>query len=423
MSRCQKHPRYSGKRKPQSECPHCWEIWLWAQTPEDIGRQLTAEAELDRLKQQNAFYRKEGKRLQKERASALNLVENMKEALSTVEPQGVWKPPDDWPDDQEEEEAIALVSDCQIGSKSLGEEIGLMAPRVYGPIGTYNFNVFRYRLRIWLRSLTKITNLVRGKIPVRKLNLWFLGDILENEWIWKGQGSYIETGLLQQFYAAMYEFAQAIAVLGTHFETIEVHAVAGNHGRGTRKPGESKTWVNWEWLWYRYLELICRDIPNVGFGLTRSWYDLPQVNGHTYLIMHGEDVRRYMRFPWYSVDRMEKNYSEMMEAVGQPFTYLCFGHHHVASSFQTSKGEWFCNGNWVGPTMFSLKVLYEMALAKQWLFFSHPKRGATSRWLIDLMIEDEELWREVKETEPDIHIPPTNQEITAAMEAARWIKV
>lgn len=116
---------------------------------------------------------------------------------------------------------------------------------------------------------------------------------------------------------------------------------------------------------------------------------------------------------------MEKNYSELLESVRKPFTYMAFGHHHVLSSFQVSKGEWFCNGNWVGPTVYTVKKLYTMSLPKQWLFFMHPKRGVTSRWPIDLMVEDEELWNKVKDTEYDIHVPHTNQEIMAAMENVR----
>ena len=228
---------------------------------------------------------------------------------------------------------------------------------------------------------------------------------------------------MQQYYAALYEFAQAIAVLAANFETIEVHGIAGNHGRGRPERRRTKTWVNWEWLWYRYLELICRDLPNVEFNLTMSWFDLPQVQKHRFLLLHGEDVKRYLRFPWYGADRMEKNYGALLEKVGTPFEYLCFGHHHVAASFQTSKGEWFCNGNWVGPTMYTVKVLYEMSLPKQWLLFCHEKKGIASRWLIDLMVNDKRLWRQVKKTEWDIHIPPTNQEITAAMEKARYIKI
>ena len=337
-------------------------------------------------------------------------MEEIREILATVKPEGVWLPPKK-AYRQEEEEVIALVSDCQIGTKSLGAETGIAKEAVWGTYGTYNADVFRYRLRLWTRSVVRITSLMRAKIPVRKLNLWFLGDLLENEWIWRGQGSYIETGLLQQFYIALYEFAQAISYLAKHFEVVEIRAVSGNHGRGTPRPRESKTWVNWEWLWYRYLELVCRELANVKFNLSLSWFDEPEVQGHTFLMLHGEDVRRYMRFPWYGLDRLEKNYSELMESLGRPFEYLVVGHHHILSSYQTSKGEWFCNGNWVGPTVFTLKVLYEAAEPKQWLLFCHPKKGIASRWAVDLTVQDEALWRHIEKTRYDVHVPASNEEL------------
>ena len=169
--------------------------------------------------------------------------------------------------------------------------------------------------------------------------------------------------------------------------------------------------------------MICRDLPNVKFNLTMSWFDLPKVQGRKFLILHGEDVRRYMGFPWYSVNRMLNGYYKLVNLIGESFEYLTFGHHHVASDFQTSVGEWFCNGNWVGWTLYSVKRLYEIAPPKQWLLFVHKKQGITGRRLINLLVENKRLWRQIKKTEYDIHIPPTNQEILAAMERARTIRI
>jgi hypothetical protein len=376
---------------------------------------------IEQLVQQVGFYKKEYDVLVKERADTNNLIEKMKRVLSVIEPKGIYIPKPT-AGKQEEEEMILLFSDSQIGTKSLGKEIGMTKKKVYGDIGEYNLNVFRYRLQLWLRSVIKIVKLHRKSVPVNKLNLWFLGDILENEFLFRGQGSYIETGLLQQFYASMYEIAQAIAVLASHFETIEIRGVAGNHGRGTPKPGQTKTWVNWEWLFYRYLELVCRDLTNVKFDLALSWYDLPEVLGHRFLMLHGEDIISYMRFPWYGAERMLDGYFQLLTAVGKPFEYMVFGHHHIAANFQMPAGEWFCNGAWTGYTQFVIKRLYKTEKPKQWLFFCHEKRGIGARYLLDLMEDDEKLWKKIKDTSYDIHIPPTNQAITAAMEQARVIR-
>lgn len=229
---------------------------------------------------------------------------------------------------------------------------------------------------------------------------------------------------MQQFFVALYEVAQALAHLASEFDELEIHAVAGNHGRGTERKNASKSWVNWEWLWYRYLELVLRDVTNITFDLTPSWFDLPTIQGNTFLMLHGEDVRRYMRFPWYSTDRLEKNFSELLTAVGSPFDYMVMGHHHVGASFQTSKGEWFCNGNWVGPTMFTMKVLWEMVKPTQWMFFCHSKRGITSRYQIDLWQESEAIWQDVKDSSYNVHVPFSNQDLlTAVQDAQRVVKV
>jgi len=357
--------------------------------------------------------------LVKQQADVHNLVERMKDSLESIKPMPPMKIREPIVEGQEEEEVILLVSDIQLGTKSIGAEIGLTEPRVWGAFGAYDFNVFRYKLRVWLKAVLKFLYMHRASTPVKRLHLWFLGDVLENEWIYRGQGAYIETGLIQQYYAALYEIGQVIAHLSTYFEEIEIHGVPGNHGRGTKRPRETKTWVNWEWLWYRYLELVCGSLKNVKFDLAMSWYDLPMVMGHRFLLLHGEDIKRYMRFPWYSTERMEKAYGAIMERVGTPFEYLCFGHHHVGATFQSSKGEWICNGNWVGPTMFTMKVLYEMVKPIQFMMFFHPQQGITTTHKINLAKQDQGLWDEVEETSYNIDVPITNQEILGAIEKSR----
>lgn len=357
--------------------------------------------------------------LVKQQADVHNLVERMKDSLESIKPVPPVKMKEPVLEGQEEEEAILLVSDIQLGTKSIGAEIGLTEPQVWGAFGRYDFDVFRYKIRVWLKAVLKFVAMHRASTPVKRLHLWFLGDVLENEWIYRGQGAYIETGLIQQYYAALYEIGQVIAHLSANFDEIEIHGVPGNHGRGTPRPRETKTWVNWEWLWYRYLELVCGTLKNVKFELAMSWYDLPMVMGHRFLLLHGEDIKRYMRFPWYSTERMEKAYGAIMERVGTPFEYLCFGHHHVAATFQSSKGEWICNGNWVGPTMFTMKVLYEMVKPVQFMFFFHPRQGITTTHKINLSKQDQELWDQVEETAYDIHVPITNQEILYAIEKSR----
>lgn len=375
--------------------------------------------EIERLKRLVNFYKSANRKLTDEYSDAENLVERMREALATIEPLPFEPPQVSVEPDQEEEEAVLVFSDAQVGTKSLGQEIGMTQQHVWGPLGSYNIDVFRYRLRLWLRSVVKVVKLHRLAVPVRKCNLWFLGDILENEWIYKGQGAYIETGLLQQFYVALYEVAQAIAILASHFDEVEIRGVYGNHGRGTEKKGSTKSWVNWEFLWYRYLELVCSNISNLKFDLTLSWFDLPVVQGHKFLLLHGEDVRRYMRFPWYSTERMEKAYNELLGSIGEDFKYMIMGHHHVKAEFQNSHGEWFCNGNWVGPTQFTLKRLFEMVEPMQLMFFCHEKQGIASRWPIKMWKDDEELWQEVANTSYDVHIPKSNAEMLYEVQRAQ----
>ena len=415
-----------GPKRSDSACRHKATAEGWARaedlellSEEQVAQYVDEKVEVAQTGALVRHYKKMYEVLVAQQADIHNLVDRMKDALESIKPIPPIKMPKVSYEGQDEEEAIVLVSDIQLGLKSIGAEIGLNEPQVWGAFGRYDFEVFRYRLRVWLKGVLKFLAMHRASTPVKKLNLWLLGDILENEWIYRGQGAYIETGLMQQFYAALYEIGQVIACLSAHFEEIEIHGVPGNHGRGTKRPRETKTWVNWEWSWYRYLELVCMSLENVTFDLPMAWYDLPEVMGRRFLLLHGEDIKRYMRFPWYSTERMEKAYGAIMEHVGTPFEYLCFGHHHVGATFQTSKGEWICNGNWVGPTMFTMKVLYEMVKPVQFMLFFHPKQGITTTHKINLSKQDQGLWDEVAKTAYTIDVPLTNQEILYAIEQSR----
>lgn len=140
---------------------------------------VDTDVALERWKRKAEFYRSQYAQVVSVLADQDNLIESMRDVLSVIEPRPMKLLPPT-PGNQENEEAVFLVSDMQLGTKSLGDELNLTQPRVWGSLGEYNVDVLRYRIRIWLRAAKKILKLHRASIPVRKGNILFLGDILEN---------------------------------------------------------------------------------------------------------------------------------------------------------------------------------------------------------------------------------------------------
>jgi hypothetical protein len=258
----------------------------------DLASEAESQREIEQLKRQRDNLARQLHEVKHKRADYLSAVwEAVQEslagvALRPVKPPRLLKPKGDGP----EEVAVALLSDLQTGK---------ITP-------DYNTDVCRERVMRYAEKIVKIANVQRADHPVRKCVVPALGDFVEGVDIFPGQQWLIDSTLYAQvFRSTPAIFADFLRYLLANFDEVEVHAVDGNHGRIGRK-GMFGPEDNADKMVYRVTELMLRDEPRLTWNITdyageRSWYRIMNIGNYKALLIHGDQIRGSMGFPWYGL--------------------------------------------------------------------------------------------------------------------------
>ena len=170
-----------------------------------------------------------------------------------------------------DEEAVALVSDQQIGQVVDPEEL-------YG-LGAFSSQVFSVQVERWTKAIMKILRLHQRAYPIRRLHVWFLGDNTEGVLIYRGQAWHVDRDRLEQLFLGTQAFARALLSLLQVVQRLEVTGLPGNHGRDGRK-GETRLLDNSDLLFYYILALLLTNYRDrVEWHIPRSWLAIREVMG------------------------------------------------------------------------------------------------------------------------------------------------
>jgi len=270
----------------------------------------------------------------------------------------------------DEEEMFLVFSDSQIGS--------VVNPKETGGLGTYSTKEFLARLDFFKEKLAKIFEIERSVVPYNRINVFFLGDIIEGATIFRGQLRSIDQNVVQQVMVAVDAMASFVSWLSTIFPEVGCYCVVGNHGRIGLK-GELSPMDNLDYLAYKWTEERLSEHANVEVNVADTWWMAVERMRTRFTLVHGDDVRAWMNIPFYGAERSE---ARMQRLLGISFDYYIIGHHHVPAEF----GNIIMNGNWVGGSEFSLKVFQVGGMPSQKLFSVHRAFGIT--WSRDVLLVD-----------------------------------
>lgn len=171
-----------------------------------------------------------------------------------------------------------------------------------------------------------------------------------------------------------------LKVLCDEFGRLHVPCVAGNHGRLDRKPrAKNRAFLNFDWLLY---QMIARTIGNDPKYRSRITFQIPdgpdaryRVNGHTYLLTHGDKFTggngiTGPLLPWMRGDlKTRKQYG----AMGQSYSTLLMGHWHQLRYLEGI----IVNGTTVGMDEYALRMGFGYETPEQALWLTHPEYGPT----------------------------------------------
>lgn len=273
-----------------------------------------------------------------------------------------------------EEVANIVLSDWHLGEVVRKEETGGLCE--------YNVEIAQKRIEKLLNAQKEIISIhTKGGIPIIKCVVWLLGDIVTGETIYKGQKNFIEFGIADQIVKAKQTLGEFLLNLLALYSHIKVIAVMGNHGRTGSRGEATIIWNNYDWIVYNWTKDLLSNYEQIEWDISQAWFAIQEVEGWRFIAQHGEDIRQWLRIPWYGIERDIAEMTEILSDIeDKPPYYWLYAHFHVAEQAETPRGERIINGSLVGGNLFSVKKLRKVSRPSQSFFGVSKKQGITWRY-------------------------------------------
>ncbi len=254
-----------------------------------------------------------------------------------------------------------------ISDVHLGKEI---KPSSIGGIGGFNLKIFKQQCADVFDKLCHIIYDMRKNNPVESMIWPFHGDIIEGHDKHPGFNELLEIRFGMQIYEAAHAFAKLMHDVSKEMQiNILWRGLSGNHATPGRRKDQSiylPPDCSFDWLIYKWMQDINRDIPSVtGKIIEDGWFMLFEIFGVSFCIIHGEDIYGWSGIPFYGIKRAAAYYQEMLD---YNFDHFICGHIHTYSKFSRGGGykRCFSNSTWCGPDQLAKK--YKQAPAPEQLF-------------------------------------------------------
>jgi len=273
------------------------------------------------------------------------------------------------------EQAVLMLSDIHFGKLNYYLDFN-SNKRVL----TYSPEIFTTELNRLLDGITTIKDLLLGGYNLDTLNIFALGDLVDNELIYRGQQKFVEEGVIAQVLNLTSYLKQMIISLLKIFPKVKMTVIGGNHARLTSIPEADWDYNNFDYLIGKILQIMFEKEKRVEIIVPESWFYLAQIYSWKYLLHHGNTVYSWMSMPYYGITRQSK--SRRMEI---PYDMELIAHFHqfmeIATSSHTTT---IVNGAWIKNDEFAWKKFGVLSQPQQVFFGVSPKRKKTWEFPIDL---------------------------------------
>ncbi len=265
----------------------------------------------------------------------------------------------------DEEEAVLMLSDWQIGHKT----------------SSFDSAIARQRVVKMMKAVFKIITLHRRAYPIKKINLLLEGDFIQSEAVgYMVDLSELEHILIDQVFGyAIPLLSWVISECVKNFEEVKVYCVRGNHGRSGRFSSEK---TNWDDVIYKTLELKFNENPSVKFSIAREFYQVIKIQNLSVLLAHGDQVRGgSYGIPLYSLLQRMLRWAT---ALPQRWDLWACAHWHHYSHIEQNGQEIIVNGTLVSDDEYVRRNYGWNASTLQVLFGVHPRKNITWMYRISL---------------------------------------
>jgi len=342
-------------------------------------QQVTAER--NNLKRLYAQATKEG-------AQWDRLIDMLRDSVTALPPVQVDPPSPDLPDTTNHTVVLHL-SDWHIGETVTPEETG--------GLGAYNMDIVARRLGLVAEKTAELVELRRNSINVPNLKVFLGGDMVGgviHEELAETNGA----NIVQQASDGAYMIAQALTSIASFFDDVEVVCVGGNHGRMHKKPRAKERELSFDYILYQIVGFLVAKQPNIRMRISKSFYELVNVDGFKILLMHGDSIKGSLGIPFYGVERASSRLRSLLDMVGERFDVVMIGHFH-----DPMVGDrWITNGSGKGIDGYSAGMLHLGSQPSQNMLYVHPNHGIVATEKLFLSPADDRPEIAVNRALPDV---------------------
>lgn len=219
--------------------------------------------------------------------------------------------------------------------------------------GGFSEAIFDARLGAYVEKVTAFLRDRATSTRFTELHVVLGGDLTEGDSIFPGQAWQLQKHPIRQVLDLRAKLGSAFRVLIAFakeelgVETVAFYCVPGNHGKvGGKRAGATPADYSWDYLVGELLRDELREEPIDLYVNEPAGALMFKTQGHTFLTIHGDEVKGQMGIPFYGLTRFDGRAIRLAEAV---YDYCLLGHHHQPASIPNgSGGEFIMSGDWVG---------------------------------------------------------------------------
>ena len=241
---------------------------------------------------------------------------------------------------------------------------------------SYNSEICDERVNRLADKIFTLTKIARSDHPVNSAAVLFGGDMLEGVNIFPGQTFEIDSWLYDQFFGLIRLEERFIRRLLSEFETVEIWAEPGNHGRiGRSKSGDFPAADNMDNLSYGVAKMLLENEPRVIWHPYHSWYQPVQIGNYKAMLIHGDEIKSFGgNTPAFGLLRKGTAWSSGV--VEEGFQDIYFGHFHTPMTLTLPNGgQMYGTGSTESSNAYAAEFVAAKGKPSQRLHFIEPEKG------------------------------------------------
>lgn len=240
---------------------------------------------------------------------------------------------------------------------------------------TYNSEVMRERVMLFCDKARRITEIQRADHPVRHCVIAFGGDMVEGLFNFPTQAFEIDSTIFAQYVNVSRLEVDVVRFALSVYETVEVVAEWGNHGRiGSKRDAVPRS-DNIDRMTYELSRQLLADEKRL------KWEDCPEdvqrieAGNYRALLLHGDEVGRN----GYAAPNTIVQHVNRWRSGAYPWEFrdVYVGHYHTHNEWSLANGEGsvFQSGSTESDNRYAGTMLAASAKPSQRLHFIDPDAG------------------------------------------------